>query len=144
MIEPLPFDVPQAQPVTTWRVVLISSLVALVIGCVPALATALIVNDNAVNGQDAIVAGRVQQTRESCARTNKIIRSNNAQSDYLIRLVISSTKQSKAFDKVYRQLGLPSYAKRLAQAERTAQGIRKRKIAEVDCAALAARVAKQK
>jgi hypothetical protein len=134
----------ESQPLTTWRVVLISSLVALVIGCVPALATSLIVNDKATSGQEAIVKGRVQQTLESCHRNNRIIRSNNKQADYLANLIVNSTRSSKVFEKVYVRLGLPDYKHRLAQAEGQATGIRSRKLPEIDCAALAEKVSKQK
>src|SRR3954453_23528385 len=93
-LDPIPFGDPPQTPVTTWRVVLIASLVALVIGCVPALGTALVVNSNLKDGQSAIVEGRVEQTLEGCARQNKIIRANNAQANYLHDLIINSAKQS--------------------------------------------------
>jgi hypothetical protein len=143
-LEPLPFDDLPVTPVTTWRVVLIASFVALVIGCVPALATALVVNSNLKDGQDAIVAGRVEQTLRSCQRQNRVIRATNAQADYLAGLILNGTKQSRAFENVYRKLGLPPYDKRLAQAKKQAKGIQDRKLPESDCAALAAQVARQK
>src|SRR3954447_17413868 len=143
-LDPIPFNDPPVEPVTTWRVVLIASLVALVIGCVPALATALVVNSNLKDGQDAIVAGRVEQTLRGCERQNRVIRASNAQADYLVKLIIDGTKQSKAFENVYRKLGLPTYKERLALAKKQAHGIEKRKIGESDCAALAAQVAQQR
>lgn len=59
MTEPLNLNEPDSKPVTTYRAVLIAALVAFVIGCVPALGTALVVADN-LNNQSR------QRAVESC------------------------------------------------------------------------------
>lgn len=46
MADPLNLHEPDPKPVTAIRVVAIAALVALVIGCIPALGTALVVADN--------------------------------------------------------------------------------------------------
>lgn len=44
--DPLNLNSPESKPLTTARVVIIAALVALVIGCLPALGTAIIVSQN--------------------------------------------------------------------------------------------------
>lgn len=137
-------DDPLGTPVTTGRAILIAALVALVVGCIPALATALVVNSSLKGGQDAIVQGRVQQTLDGCAHQNTIVHQQNRQTDFLASIIITSTQQSRAFENTYRKLGLPPYKVRIAQARKQAKGLTDRKLKETNCAALAATVAKQK
>src|SRR3954447_12287197 len=133
MADPLDLELderpdPLSAPVTTLRAIIIAALVALVVGCIPALATAFVVNANLKDGQNAIVQGRVEQTLDACARQNRVIRAQNSQTDYLAGIIINSAKQSKAFEKTYRQFGFPPYKTRLKQAKTQAGGLQSRKL----------------
>lgn len=65
---------------------------------------------------DSIQAQRRAQTQAFCDAQNRTTLKLRA-------LIVGGAKQSKAFDRVYRQFGFPPYRERLRQAERQAQGL---------------------
>lgn len=132
LLEPIPLE-EEKKPLTTWRVVIIAAIVALVIGCLPALTTALIVGDNLRSQQRAIIDSRVEGTKLTCQRINSVISQSRTQTQYLQSIILNSTKQSRAFEKTFRQLGLPSYSQRLAMAEKQAAGLGQRQIRQLNC-----------
>lgn len=140
----IPLEEKPSKPLTTWRVVLISAFVALIIGCLPALTTALIVGDNIKQTQSQIIEGRIHTTRVLCERINQVVDSTGLQTDYLENLVLEGAKSSKLFEKFYRQANAPSYSERVKQSQRVAKGLDTRKTKRLDCDSLVAEVSRQK
>lgn len=137
MTEPLiPLEEPPAKPLTTWRVVLISAFVALVIGCLPALTTSLVVGDNLRATQQQIIEGRVHTTRVLCDRLNATITKQGFQTQYLENIIIEGAKSSKLFEKFYRQAGAPPYDTRVNQARKVAHNLGAKSPPLIDCKAL--------
>lgn len=116
---------------------------------VAAVALALVISALAgVRAQQHDLAhfqARTQQSRKDTIRaTCDAINGNavitNRQTDYLKAIILTSTKQSRPFERIYHQFGLPNYAERLAQAQRLANGLEKRKVPALDCDKLIQRV----
>lgn len=143
-LEPIPLEDPPDKPLTTLRVVIISAFVALVIGCLPALTTALVIGDNIQRTQGQIIQGRVATTRIICNKINAGLESGNSQSRFLQNLIIQSVKQSRPFEKSYRQFGLPKYDERLKQSRSAANGLKAREAHKLNCNALIREVSGQK
>lgn len=85
-------------------------------------------------------ANRATSSRAVCSVVNRNGQANNAQTDYLQSIIISSAKQSKPFEKVYRQFGLPPYSERLKRARRIAKRLGRNTIPQLDCNLFSARI----
>jgi hypothetical protein len=83
---------------------------------------------------------REETLREVCKEINVNAVVGNRQTDYLKAIILTSVQQSRPFEKVYRQFGLPDYADRLKEAQKTAAGLEQRKVPVLDCGALIRRV----
>ena len=132
--DPLDLEVGASQTLTTMRVILIAALVALIVGCVPALSTALIVNSNLKAGQQAIVEGRVRGTRENCLTQNRIVDGVNRQTDTLNGLIVQSARQRRPgeTDEAFKQ--------RQQEGFRAVKILSTKKLKHQDCQKEAARV----
>lgn len=87
---------------------------------------------------------RLDTVGQFCDAINTNAAVLNRQTDYLKAIILSSVSQSRPFEKVYRQFGLPDYAHRLAQAKQLAAGLEKRKVPPLDCVAYRRQVAREK
>jgi hypothetical protein len=87
---------------------------------------------------------RQQTVFEFCKAINANALVGNRQTDFLRQIILSSVKQSRAFDKTYRKFGLPPYRERLHQAEQLAAGLSDRKLPILDCEEYARRVASER
>lgn len=83
---------------------------------------------------------REETLRAVCTAINQNAVLGNRQTDYLKAIILTSVKQSRPFEKVYRRFGLPDYAARLKEAEKTASGLEQRKVPALDCGALIRKV----
>lgn len=89
--------------------------------------------DNGKESEQAVKASRARVSRVFCEAINGNAAASNAQTDFLRRLLIEQTRASRAFDDVYRQLGLPAYSERLRQARETATALEDRKVPVLPC-----------
>lgn len=76
---------------------------------------------------------RAHGTTAFCTAINDNAKQANRQTNYLRKLVIDSTRQSKAFDEAYRKVGAPPYSERLKRAQKIADSLGKRRIPPLDC-----------
>lgn len=83
--------------------------------------------------QRQTAVNRVANVGQFCRAINSNAATINRQTDYLKGIIINGAKQSRAFEHVFHQLGLPPYKVRLAQAQLQAAGLEKRKIPALDC-----------
>lgn len=76
---------------------------------------------------------RVTTLASFCHVINRNARTANTQTDYLKGILINGAKASKAFERTFRQLGLPPYKVRLKQAEKQASGLDRVKLPALNC-----------
>lgn len=68
-----------------------------------------------------------------CESINRNAAAVNKQTDYLTVILINSVKESRPFEPTFRRLGLPSYAKRLAEARKTSSRLVRLKVPILGC-----------
>jgi hypothetical protein len=90
-----------------------------------------------------IQLSRAAAVGETCGKINRTTIAVNAEIGYLKGLILNGAKSTKAFDRTLRQLGLPPYRKRLAQAEKQAAGLNRFVLTPLNCEGLKATVKKQ-
>lgn len=89
--------------------------------------------DKLTDFQRQTAVNRVANVGQFCRAINSNASVINRQTDYLKGIIISSVKQSRAFDSTFKRLGLPPYKVRLAQAQLQAAGLERRKVPALDC-----------
>jgi hypothetical protein len=104
-----------------------------------------------IRRQQNQIAGLVTQVQLSrrtttvafCRSINKNALASNRTTDVITSFVLDSTRASKAFERVYRQLGLPPYKVRLQQSKRLAHDLVKQKLPVIDCDKIARDIDRQ-
>lgn len=122
--------------------VLIAFAVALLVALVPVLM--LLDQQTKIRAQANQITdlyGQLQlsrraTSRKTCDAINKNAIANNRTTDVITGFVIASTKQSRAFERAYHNLGLPPYKKRLAQARKLSHDLVRQKVPAIDCDAI--------
>lgn len=117
----------------------IALVIALVAACVPIY---MLVNSNSElrksnhDLRKALIltaSNRKAVVNAFCKVINTNTATQNTQTRYIQGLIISGAKSSHAFEHVFRDLGLPPYKKRLAQARRQAGGLKHLKVPPIRC-----------
>lgn len=80
-----------------------------------------------------IQSQRHEATLRVCNGINALTGAIHTENVYLGTIITNGARQSKPFDKIYRQFGLPPYSARLKQAERLAHGILRNAPHAVNC-----------
>lgn len=75
-----------------------------------------------------------------CESINKSALANNRTTDVITQFVIESTRSSRAFENVYRQLGLPPYKERIKQSKKLADDLVRQKVPVIDCKGIARQI----
>jgi hypothetical protein len=75
-----------------------------------------------------------------CEALNDNSRTSRAQAAYIKGLIVAGAKSSRVFEPIYRQYGLPPYAKRLVLAEKQAAGLDHNLPPILDCHTLVVRI----
>lgn len=106
------------------------------------LKTAVVRTDVALGETKAALAAIQSQRRDAavkvCASQTALTHAIHVENVYLGQIIVGGAKQSRAFNRIYRRLGLPPYRQRLRQAERIAHGIFKSEPQPPDCKRLVA------
>lgn len=110
-----------------------------------AYAGALYGRVEASNARQDREARATQRGREStatliCSALNANSSASRRQAAYIKGLILAGAKQSKVFEPIYRQYGLPPYKQRLAQAQAQADGLDASLPPIIDCGALLRRI----
>jgi hypothetical protein len=129
--------------------VMIAFAVALIVALVPVL---MLINqqgtlrrqqDTIGNLLTQVSLSRRATTVRFCDAINRNALASNRTTDVITGFVINSTRSSKAFERVYRQLGLPPYKVRLAQARKLSDNLVKQKLPVIDCQRIARQIDRQ-
>lgn len=90
--------------------------------------------------QDQVTSNRLRSSQEICTRVNTNAQAINRVTAYLQGIIIGSVQGSRPFERFYKREGFPSYAERLAQARRLADGLGRLRVPQLDCSNLAVRI----
>lgn len=89
----------------------------------------------------SIQTSRQVSADQFCKAINNNGRANNQQTVYLQGLILTSVKQSKPFEKIYRQTpGAPTYTQRLEQSKGIARDLGRFSVPMLDCQSFIRRV----
>jgi mannitol-specific phosphotransferase system IIBC component len=143
-MDKFPFTEEPSTPPSTMKVVIIAALVAFVVGCLPALGTALVAVNDLKETQEQIIEGRAEVTRLSCENQNRQAKASNSHKRYIERMIIDGVKSSKVFENIYRKYGAPPYKERLRLAQQQAKDLQSRHLPMVDCKKLEQQVRNQR
>lgn len=123
--------------------------VALAVCAIPV--TMLVNQGGVIQRQQGQITGLVKQiqisraaaVQETCGKINRTTTAVNAEIGYLRGLILNGAKSTRAFEKTFRELGLPPYRVRLAQAQRQADGLNRFALTPLDCRGLTRTVKRQ-
>lgn len=76
---------------------------------------------------------RVATLSTFCKVINHNAKTANTQTDYLKQIIVGGAKSSRAFEHVFRELGLPPYKVRLRLARQQASGLDRVKLPALKC-----------
>lgn len=129
--------------------VMAAFIVAIIIALIPVL---MLVNQQGKlrrqQSQITTLYSQLQLSRRAttvrfCASINKNALASNRTTDVITSFVLDSTRASKAFERVYRELGLPPYRVRLQQSKALAHDLVKQKLPVIDCTGIAKQIDRQ-
>lgn len=129
--------------------VMAAFIVAIIIALIPVL---MLVNqqgklraqqDQITNLYTQLQVSRRATTMRFCSKINDNAVASNRTTDVITSFVIDSTRASRTFERVYRELGLPPYRVRLQQSKALARDLVKQKLPVIDCAGIAKQIDRQ-
>lgn len=129
--------------------IMAAMIVAICVAMIPLLM--ILDQQGKIRRQQNQIAGLVTEVQLSrrtttvafCRSINKNALASNRTTDVITSFVLDSTRASKAFERVYRQLGLPPYKVRLQQSKRLAHDLVKQKLPVIDCDRIARDIDRQ-